>query len=55
MTQLIEIDYLDWHVTAWIFFIFRWFLKYNIKCAPFVYRLINVALIGNYSDDPFLL
>ena len=33
--------------------LFCLFSKYNLGYAPFVYRLIDAALIGNYLDDPF--
>ena len=35
-------------------FILRRFLRYNLRKALFVYRLIVAMLIGNFFDDPFL-
>ena len=33
---------------------FRRFLRYSLRQALIVYRLIDAALIGNFSDHPFL-
>ena len=30
------------------------FLRYKLRLPPFIYRLIDAALIGNFFDDPFL-
>ena len=35
-------------------FVFRRFLRYKLRMAPIVYRLISATLIGNFFDDPFL-
>ena len=31
------------------------YMKYNLKYAPYVYRLIDAAHIANFFDDPFLI
>ena len=36
-------------------FVVRWFLSYNPRVAPIVYRLIGSLLIGNFFDDHFLI
>ena len=35
-------------------FVFRLCLRYNLRVALFVYRLIGTALIGNIFDDLLL-
>ena len=47
-------------VKAWPFlthqcpsFVFRWFLRYNLRVAPVIYRLIGSTLKGNFFGDPF--
>ena len=35
-------------------YILRRFLRYNLRKPNIVYQLIDVSLIGNLFDDPFL-
>ena len=34
-------------------FVFRWFLRYNLRVAPIIYQLIGGTFIEFFFDDPF--
>ena len=47
-------------MVTWLFiiplvpeFCFPLFLRYNLRVAPIIYRLIGATLIGKFFDDPF--